>query len=720
MSPLRLFAWFCIVSLLLSNASAQKTASESQSPQQSTIQPARELEINGQKVVIFSRTPSVPSPSPDTPATGVAPLPMVNLPLVPEATPPGGPGFTLTVNGSGFVSNATVNWNGTVLPTTFVNQGQLTATVPAANIASNQTVSVTVTNPAPGGGTSNSVPFTVTVPSTGLTFLSVPLSLGPYASSVVVADFNNDGKLDLAVMNEQQPDPSCYTYGGVGTVSVFLGNGDGTFYSKSTLCLANLLASVGAAPMTVGDFNGDGNQDLVASSLTLIGLGGYYEDLFLGNGDGTFGPVLGYNVYRTDTLGPMIVGDFNNDGNLDLAFPYMDDDGLWFIVVLLGNGEGTFSGGWATAVSDPPIYPISQIVAGDFNGDGILDLAATTSVPGAGLVILLGDGNGRFTLASTQPSTSPVGSYITTADFDGDGKLDLAIAAGESSTLTVLHGNGDGTFTQVSAPPVSPPIGSTIIATDINGDGKLDVVSGSNVFLGNGDGTFQAGLTIANDPGAIAVGDFNNDGRLDILTGAAVLLQGPLASTTTLSSSPNPSSPRKPVTFTATISSSSGTPTGLVVFLTPNGTAPLGFGFLQSGSATFTTSVLPTGTDPIVAVYGGDPTHSSSTSNIVNQVVLTATTATLTSSPNPSTYGQPVTFAANVTSSIGAPPNGETVTFKKGEEVLGTGQLSGGTAIFTTSTLRLGTTKVDAVYAGDTHFIASKSNTVTQVVNKAP
>jgi len=95
------------------------------------------------------------------------------------------------------------------------------------------------------------------------------------------------------------------------------------------------------------------------------------------------------------------------------------------------------------------------------------------------------------------------------------------------------------------------------------------------------------------------------------------------------------------------------------------------------------------------------------------------TTTTLTSSPNPSTYGQAVTFTAAVTSSAGAPPNGETVTFMKGTTVLGTGTLSGGSASFTTSALPVGTTAIEAVYGGDSNFAGSTSNTVSQVVSKA-
>src|ERR1035437_6279431 len=138
--------------------------------------------------------------------------------------------------------------------------------------------------------------------------------------------------------------------------------------------------------------------------------------------------------------------------------------------------------------------------------------------------------------------------------------------------------------------------------------------------------------------------------------------------TTALVSSMNPSVSGKPVAFTALVSSLAGTPTGRIKYL--NGTTVLATLTLTAGSATYTTSKLPPGANSITAVYVGDSNNSGSTSAPVNQFVLEATTTTLSSSPNPSAYGQTVVFAAKVTSSIGTPPDGETVTFKQGATVL--------------------------------------------------
>ena len=120
------------------------------------------------------------------------PVPLVNQPLVPSTAEPGSHGLTITVNGTGFVSNSVVNWNGTPLSTLFVNFGQLLATVPDADVASAGTASVTVTNPAPGGGTSNPASFTVTTPTTSVGFRSALHSVAIEPNGVLAADFNGD------------------------------------------------------------------------------------------------------------------------------------------------------------------------------------------------------------------------------------------------------------------------------------------------------------------------------------------------------------------------------------------------------------------------------------------------------------------------------------------------------------------------------------------------
>jgi uncharacterized protein (DUF58 family) len=191
------------------------------------------------------------------------------------------------------------------------------------------------------------------------------------------------------------------------------------------------------------------------------------------------------------------------------------------------------------------------------------------------------------------------------------------------------------------------------------------------------------------------------------------------ATTTALSSSLNPSFVGQAVTFTATVTSAAGgTPTGTVTF--KQGSTVLGTGTLSSGQATFTTSSLAAGTKNYTAAYGGDANYKTSTSTALSQTVnKRATTTTVTSSLNPSTYGQTVVFAATVSSTAGAPPDGETVTFKRGTTTIGTGTLSGGIATFSTNALTAGAPSITAQYAADSAFLGSTSAALTQTVSKA-
>ena len=172
------------------------------------------------------------------------------------------------------------------------------------------------------------------------------------------------------------------------------------------------------------------------------------------------------------------------------------------------------------------------------------------------------------------------------------------------------------------------------------------------------------------------------------------------------------------VSLTAVITpAQNGTPTGTVTFY--DGTTALGTAALSLDKAVLKFAKLATGSHSLTAAYSGDSVFQPSTSPVVIQVVKIRTTVKLTSSLNPSVFGQAVTFSATVASSIGPPPNGETVTFRKGSKVLGTGTLSGGIASLTTSTLPVGTDAILAVYGGDSNFLTGTSNTVRQVVNTA-
>jgi hypothetical protein len=191
-------------------------------------------------------------------------------------------------------------------------------------------------------------------------------------------------------------------------------------------------------------------------------------------------------------------------------------------------------------------------------------------------------------------------------------------------------------------------------------------------------------------------------------------LAGPAPTSTSVISSSNPSTFGQSVTFTATVTATSGTPTGMVTF--KDGTTTLGMGTLSGGKATFTTSTLPVGTHSITALYGGDVNFAGSTSPVLSQIVnKAATSTTVVSSANPSVLGQAVTFTATVKSATSGTPTG-TVTFKDGATTLGTGTLSTGIAKITVSTLSGGTHSISAIYGGSASLAGSTSPALSQIV----
>ncbi len=354
---------------------------------------------------------------------------------------------------------------------------------------------------------------------------------GSLPAFVAVGDFNEDGVMDLAVANKESGDLSILLGRGDGTfqpqvrysvpwgsgyvrsgdfngdghldlvldsgpgIVLLPGRGDGTFGAPVWTWSKTFLFSDVA-----GDFNGDGRLDLAATD----GASVYFLE---GNGDGTFSPEIRVGT-QTDTLiDELTVGDFNGHGHLDLVGPDL---------VLLGKGDGTFT----TFADHSGVVPGT---AADLNGDGHLDLVAVSS--STTVTIDWGVGDGGFqSLAAT--TSLFYGAFIATGDFNGDGIPDVAqsvIMAGGYGLVMEL-GRGDGTFQDLAPSPLAgvPYVWAT---GDFNGDGKLDLVSASAVYantvcvyFGNGDGTFQPAviLNTASNPRYVTVGDFNGDGLPDL------------------------------------------------------------------------------------------------------------------------------------------------------------------------------------------------------------
>ncbi len=310
---------------------------------------------------------------------------------------------------------------------------------------------------------------------------------GQNPTSVTLADFNGDGKLDVVAANQ-----------GSNNISVLLGNGDGTFKSAQN-------TAVGQSPdsLAVGDFNRDGKADLAVANF-----GTNTIDVLLGNGDGTFENPVSYNVGTGPTF--VVTADFDNDGRLDLAVVASSQ-----LSILLGNGDGSFQN---------PIHSSftgSVLAVGDFNDDGKLDLASSSV---GSIYVALGKGNGDFKPQSqvARFNGATVGQLLA-VDVNRDSKTDLV--AGTSKGIMVLEGRGNGKFDTLTF--FGPKnITGGLAAGDLNGDGKPDLVVGASdlaVFRGHGDGTFSASQDYMESGSGFfpAIGDLNHDNKLDVVTGKA-------------------------------------------------------------------------------------------------------------------------------------------------------------------------------------------------------
>jgi VCBS repeat protein len=329
-----------------------------------------------------------------------------------------------------------------------------------------------------------------------ISFTRTDYSVGSFPSSIATGDLNGDGYLDLVVAN-----------GGDSTVSVLFGNPDGTFQPAIQFAAGN-----GPVSVVIADFNGDGNLD-IATANAGVSEPTRSVSVLLGDGKGNFGSPI--NSPTGTYPMAMAVGDVNNDGIPDLVLAQET-----VITVLLGNGDGTFRA---------PVHyttggaKLRSITLGDFNNDGNLDIAAGDYFYN-NVEVLLGDGLGNFGTAATY-SVDGHPSGVAVGDFNNDGNLDLVSANRFLSDVTLLLGDGNGGF-RSSGNFLAGQYCRALGVGDFDGDGNLDLAVANaefddntvSVLLGDGNGGFSPAVNFPTGiaPTSIAVGDFNGDGYPDL------------------------------------------------------------------------------------------------------------------------------------------------------------------------------------------------------------
>lgn len=541
------------------------------------------------------------------------------------------------------------------------------------------------------------------------------------STNMVAADFNGDGKSEIALVQNQDIAPGDYKSSLVilgadlaPTKTVFLGEGSYTW-----------------GGIAAGDLDGDGKADLIVSSR--------YGTSILLNDAGAWQNVgsvpLGYNFLR--------IADVTGDGKADLIFLGALADS---VTVYPGNGNGTFGSPVTTAVPHFYGYGNQQMATGDFNADGRADVAFEGRIEDSdgahchdSFFVLFGNLDGSFDVGSTTSfgSCSNAGS-VATADFNADGKSDIAVLTDDS--VRILLSNGTGIFTEaanIDSGAESGPDWLALGTGDFNADGAPDfaiVDSDAHTatvhFLRR---TMRASAVLENvvvPGGGIhqVAATYEGDSHSASSVSDPIGLTGtPIPTSLVLRASPVNTSYGSQVALTATLSPyilGGLSTTGEQVAFFSNATS-IGTATLSAGSATFNIGSLPVGTNEITASYQADTNFTSSASSAVTVKVNLAPSATsLKVSPTTSTFGSQTTLTTTVTGRSGlAAPTG-VVTFLNGTSSIGSANLSDGIAILETAELPIGTDSLSAAYQGSNIFASSTSEpvqvTITDPANPTP
>lgn len=338
----------------------------------------------------------------------------------------------------------------------------------------------------------------------------------PKINSMAIGDFNNDKILDIAIVNS-----------GTHTLGIFIGHGDGSFLGQVTYSTGYRSYPVS---VSIADFNGDNSMDIVVANYGSVeGAVVVVDDtktfavgVLLNTGDGTFTSVVLYSTGYKSAPRSVVTGDFNNDNKIDIAVANSNTGNLG---VFLGNGDGSFTNQIIYAQSSN--FTPNNLAVGDFNNDGVVDIAATNSYDFSVIIFLALDTVTFKNVTSIQTAKSHHPYSLVIADFNHDKKLDIALSNPSNNDVSLIFGNGSMNFSAeeyISTGDNSYP--RFITSVDINRDNVLDIIvtnAGSNnvgIFYGYGNGSFQGQMIYSTgsnaQPFSVAVGDFNNDNRLDI------------------------------------------------------------------------------------------------------------------------------------------------------------------------------------------------------------